>query len=728
MRSRAEERIRPYTAGLDEALARVVRDTTAHIGAIYLLSPPGEVPGGVPGGVVDNGEQVLLMEAEIGMPGQIVKPWTRIRTNASAPVAAAVRRRRLIWVPDRQEMAARFPGSALALPYRFACVAVPLVEGARLWGALALLWPASRPAELATAEREAVEAAAHNMATLLGQAADSGHRLEPAEEPRVLPQGRALMPEPHAAMAGYLDRLRGACVALNLDGVITFADATGAALLGADVAELRGKPLWEVASWLKDPVFEDRCRAAVVSQELTWCTARHPDGRELRFWLYPDPSGISLRITPAAQDDPANAYPRDPSAGAAGMHRVDVYYNFLHMVAGLTRALNVREAVDLIADHVMPVFRAAAMAIIIAEGGRMRIVGSHGYPTDVLDRFDGLPLASPTPVAQVLRSGEPLFAGSWSELGELYPELNRDGPMQAWALLPLAVSDDIFGCCVLAFDHPHPFTAEQRATLTALAGMMGPALDRALVYDTKDRLSHTLQTSLLPGSLPEIAGLEVAARYVPATRGVGVGGDFYDLIRLDDTTAAAVIADVQGHNMTAAALMGQVRTAIHAHAATGAGPGDVLMHTNRLLLDLRADLFTSCLLVYVNLRLRTLCAANAGHLPPLLRPPSMPAEVIDVPPGVLLGIDPDADYPTVQTPFPPGAVLALYTDGLVESPGTDLDEAIGGLAAHLTRACDEPLEHLTDALLDHAPHTRHRADDIALMLLQHRGTGPQRTP
>ncbi|MFD0660849.1 PP2C family protein-serine/threonine phosphatase [Thermocatellispora tengchongensis] len=206
---------------------------------------------------------------------------------------------------------------------------------------------------------------------------------------------------------------------------------------------------------------------------------------------------------------------------------------------------------------------------------------------------------------------------------------------------------------------------------------------------------------------------------MPATPGVGIGGDFYDLIRLDDTAAAAVIGDVQGHNMTAAALMGQVRTAIHAHTAAGAGPGEVLKHTNRLLIDLRAELFTSCLLVHTDLRLRTFCAASAGHPPPLLCPPNRPADRVDVPVGLLLGIDPDADYPVLQAPFPPGAVLALYTDGLIETPGIDLDHAIGALAVHLTRAAHQPLHRLTGTLLGHASSVRQRADDMALLLLKH---------
>ncbi len=696
-----------YASELDEVLTQAARSTGAHIGAIYLLADEGDL---------------LLMDTEIGLPAQIVKPWTRVRVSAGVPVAAAVRQRQLIWVQSHQEMACRFPGAALALPYPFAAAAAPLHTGSRLWGSWVLLWPASHAYELAPDELDVISRACHELSALLQQAADGGQPLRAAGEPRVLTLAPTQVPDPQHAFAasGYLNRLREGCVALDLEGLITFVSATAADLLGTSVADLQGKPLWEAAAWLRDPVFEDRCRAAVVGQQITSCRARHPDGRTLQFQLYPDPSGISLRITPVVMDHPAQQPTHEPAAGFGGLPRADAFYNFLHMAAALTRALNVREVIELAADHVMPVFKAQAMAILVAEGGRMRIIGSHGYDPEVLAPLDGLALTSLTPAEHVLRTGEPMFFANWSELRQIYPAAVHYDQMAAWAFLPLTVFDDIVGTCVLAFDQPHPFTAQERATLTTLAGLMAQALDRARLYDTKERLAHSLQTTLLPHRLPEIPGLEVVARYMPATRGVDIGGDFYDLIRLNATSAAAVIGDVQGHNMTAAALMGQVRTAIHAHAAAGASPGDVLKHTNRLLIDLDTDLFTSCLLIHLDLQLRTLCAANAGHPPPLLRPPNMPAEIIEVPAGLLLGIDPDAQYPTLQAPFPPGAVLALYTDGLVETPRTDLDHAIANLAGHLTHASFEHLDQVSGTLLDHAPHTTQRADDIALLLLQHR--------
>ncbi|WP_326629923.1 SpoIIE family protein phosphatase [Nonomuraea fuscirosea] len=298
------------------------------------------------------------------------------------------------------------------------------------------------------------------------------------------------------------------------------------------------------------------------------------------------------------------------------------------MASTLARALDVREVVDLVADHVTPVYGVHAMALLVAERGRMHIVGSHGYPRETLDRFDGLPLTSPTPAEQVMRTGRPAFFSSREELRRAYPDLVPSSGAAAWAFLPLTVSERRIGTCMFAFTHPHRFTPEERLTLHALTGLIAQALDQALLYEIKDRLAHSLQSALLPAELPQVASLQTAARYVPATRGVGIGGDFYDLITAEDGVIAAVIGDVQGHNMTAAALMGQVRTAIRACTVTGASPGQVLRHTNRLLAELGTDLFTSCLLVHIDLRLRTFCAATAGHPPPLLGLPGRHTDVI----------------------------------------------------------------------------------------------------
>jgi serine phosphatase RsbU (regulator of sigma subunit) len=167
--------------------------------------------------------------------------------------------------------------------------------------------------------------------------------------------------------------------------------------------------------------------------------------------------------------------------------------------------------------------------------------------------------------------------------------------------------------------------------------------------------------------------------------------------------------------------MGQVRMGVHAHATLGTPADQVLAETNRLLTDLGLDLFTSCLYACIDFSGRRITLASAGHPPPLLRLPGHAARPLDMPPGPLLGIDPDAEFPVTQIPLVPGLMLAFYTDGLIETPGVDLDDSMNQLATELSRADDRDLDALVDTLLRTSGTAGQRTDDVALLVIQYTG-------
>ncbi|MEU6086487.1 SpoIIE family protein phosphatase [Streptomyces sp. NPDC047085] len=693
-------------------LAEVVRETGASAGYVYLLPPGG---------------RVLRLTLLCGDTPKLVAPWSRVPLADPVPVADAVRERRLVWVGSHEEMARSYPRSALVLPYSFAAAAAPIITDATVWGGLVLRWPASHPPRMPQWERDAVHFCCHRLGLLLRRAAAAGDPVLPGPEPRVVPPLRPRAPGPveKTAAADFAERLPGGSCALDQDGRITFITTTAADLLGADVPGLLGARLWTELPWLAEPMVEDHFRAVVFSHEPRSFTALRPPDRWLSFHLYADASGISVRITPAAHiptalasDVPEVPRPASPGApgGALGL------YHLLHLAAMLSEAAGVQDVVDMVADQLLPAFDAQGLILFVTEAGRLRVIGHRGYDAEVVARFDGTPLdAAPSPTTRALRDGVPSFFSSPEEAEPLYPGISRMSGKAAWAFLPLIASGRPVGCCALSHDRPHRFDQEERAALTATAGLVAQALDRAHLYDAKHDLAHGLQAALLPQALPPVPGLEVAARYLPAAHGVDVGGDFYDLIRLDEATAAAAIGDVQGHNVNAAALMGQVRTAVHATA--GAPPGEVLARTNRLLTDLDTGLFTSCLYAHLDLDGHRALLASAGHLPPLLRHPGGHTEALDLPPGLLLGIDPAADYPTTEVALPPGAVLVLFTDGLVEAPGVDLGEAVAGLADRLARAGGRSMDAVAEILVEPARQAASRSDDIALLLIHPCGSG-----
>ncbi|MFJ3616109.1 SpoIIE family protein phosphatase [Streptomyces hydrogenans] len=697
----------PGTTLPDSVLADLMRDTGASVGLLYLLPTT---------------ERVLRLSVVGGVSRQIAAPWARIPLDAAIPVVDAVREHTLVWLGSQQDVARRYPRLGIVLPYDFMLTAAPIISNGTVWGGIVLLWPVWHPPQLSTAEEETIDTCCRRMAAILHKAADSGHPLNPPDEPRLLPA-----PHPHEADPGqataaldFIARLPVGCCALDLDGRLTFINPAGTDLVGAGTGSLLGNRPWEALPWLRDPAFEDRYRAAVVSRQPTSFTARRPPDVWLLFQLYPDDSGISVHITPAAAHSAVTA-PRLAPAPSAEPIGAAALYHLTHLATALAEAAGVHDVVDLAADQIVPAFGPKALALLTVKDGRLHVTGHRGYSPELMARFDAAPLASDTPAVRAITTGVPAFFPTFADLKRAYPPAVHQDEMASWAFLPLIVTGHPVGSLVLAYDQPRTFPPAERALLTSLAGLIAQALDRARLYDAKHALAHSLQTGLLPRTLPHIPGLEAAARYRPAGHGIDIGGDFYDLIPCTDATAVVAIGDVQGHGPAAAALMGQIRTAVRAHATTGSSPGDVLARTNRLLCDLDTGLFASCLIADLDLPHHRVRLATAGHPPALLRHPDGRTDTIHPPSGLLLGIDPDADYPTTDISLPPGAVLALYTDGLVETPGTDIDDATAALAAHLAAAQDESLETLVDALLDHADRAGPRTDDIALLLLRRHG-------
>ncbi|MEU4039408.1 SpoIIE family protein phosphatase [Streptomyces collinus] len=323
------------------------------------------------------------------------------------------------------------------------------------------------------------------------------------------------------------------------------------------------------------------------------------------------------------------------------------------------------------------------------------------------------PVRSMPTLAAALREGRSRI---WPAGSALEPALAEVGP-GGLAVLPLPAGGRMAGACLIGWDQPHEFAPDERALLTASAGLAGQALLRAHAFDAEHELVGMLQRTLLPRRLPRLPGAVAVARYLPTTAGLEVGGDWYDVIPLVDNHVAFVIGDVQGHNAGAATLMGQMRTALRAYAAEGHAPDVVVTLANRLLLDMETDLFATCCYVDVDMEQGTAWCVRAGHLQPVLRHPDGSTEIVEAEGGPPLGVVTRAEFPMTPLRLQPGAVLALTTDGLVESAEADIDEGMDRFAAELAAADPGHLGLVADALLTGA----HRGDDVALLLMRYDG-------
>lgn len=689
---------------LSLTLASMMEEVHAHSGAVYLLTP---------------GEAVLEMAVMAGMPRSFAAPWERVGLNAPIPVAVAVRERRLVWVGGEEEMARRFPRIAVVLPYPFALAALPVATAGTVYGAVFVTWPGSHPVDLSDRERDHLTASCARLALRLERAA--------AERRPVHPEPDLLAPSavPATGVLGTLEAARmvarlpyGLC-ALDLNGRVSFANAATADMLGVPVSELLGTQLWASVPWLNDPVYEDRYRAALISQHVTSFVALRPPGNWLSFRLYPNTTGLSVRISRARAVAEMGRVESRHGEDDTTLRLVTIS-QVLSLAGALTQAAGVEDVVQLVADEIAPAVGSKALVVLGSRSGRLHVLGHRGYAdAHIVERWHGVPLSAQTPGTQALKTGVPAFFDSRQQLERLYPDRSAtpDG-MAAWAYLPLIASGRPVGTCVLGYAEPHIFPAEERAVLTSLCGLIAQALERALLYDAKLQLAHGLQAALLPHSLPALPSIEAAARYLPATQGMEIGGDFYDLVP-SQGLAAAVIGDVQGHNVTAAGLMGQIRTAVRAYTTVGQPPEEVMRSTNRLLIDLGSELFASCLYLRLDPAREVAVMSRAGHPPPLLLRPDGRVRVLDLAGGPLLGIDAAATYPTTEVPLVPGSVLALYTDGLIESPGMDIEDALADLGRKLAEGGDLSLNALADRLVEQTGAvTQERLDDVALLLLR----------
>ncbi|WP_374064253.1 SpoIIE family protein phosphatase [Streptomyces himalayensis] len=392
------------------------------------------------------------------------------------------------------------------------------------------------------------------------------------------------------------------------------------------------------------------------------------------------------------------------------------------LAAVLATATTVREVSQAVVAALRAPMEADRMALAELEGDRLVVTvldppEPEAWPevwrSEWRSEWPDAPVRAMPTLAAALREGRAAVWPAGTELEPPLAEVGRGGLV----VLPLPAGDRMVGVCLIGWDTPHDFGADERALLTAVAGLAGQALMRVRAFDAEHELVGMLQRTLLPRRLPTLPGGEAVARYLPATAGLEVGGDWYDVIPLPDNHVALVIGDVQGHNAGAATVMGQMRTALRAYAVEGHPPDVVVSHANRLLMGMETDLFATCSYVDVDMEDGTGWCVRAGHLPPLLRHPDGSTEVVEAEGGPPLGVITEAEFRMTPLRLGPGTLLALTTDGLVESADLEFDEGMRRLSVALSAADQDDLGLMADALLDNA----HRGDDVALLLMRYDG-------
>ncbi|MFF4804654.1 PP2C family protein-serine/threonine phosphatase [Streptomyces sp. NPDC001351] len=289
-------------------------------------------------------------------------------------------------------------------------------------------------------------------------------------------------------------------------------------------------------------------------------------------------------------------------------------------------------------------------------------------------------------------------------------------PHRPMLCIPLAVRRTLG---VLSLTAPGDrFDADTSVMLLELARRVAIALDNALRYEQHRDTAEELQRAQLT-DLPAADGLQLAARYLPATRGLNIGGDWYDAFFQPDGSLLTVIGDVTGHGLRAAVIMGQLRTALRAYAVEETSPARILTRLHRMLCHQQPNLYATAMIARFRPGEPQATWAAAGHPPGVVRAPGGAVRVLDEKPGVMLGVPIPFEYVDHTTEIEPGSTLVLYTDGLVERRTEGIDVGIGLLAQTLAALHEPDLENLdacAESLLKPLVHESERDDDVCLLL------------
>ncbi|MDG9718958.1 SpoIIE family protein phosphatase [Streptomyces sp. DH24] len=396
--------------------------------------------------------------------------------------------------------------------------------------------------------------------------------------------------------------------------------------------------------------------------------------------------------------------------------------------AALAHARTVDDVIDVLRDtHGITRLGATSLVMGLVEAGRIRLVAdgpdNSFVPGTRITRVD-----EPYPMSEVVRDLSPRFIESPEEFAERYPLLwprITHLEVTSAAYLPLIAQARPIGAMGLLYSDRHGFSPEDRDVLIALGSSIAQSLQRAMLYEQEMDLAQGLQQAMLPRTIPSVPGADVAVRYRAASIGGAlgrdIGGDWYDLIPLPGGRVGAVIGDVQGHDTHAAAVMGQLRIVLRAYAAEGHPPATVMARASVFLHELDTDRFATCLYAEADLATGVVQVVRAGHIDALVRQADGECRGVHVEGGLPLGLSAEfesLDYPVGTVELDPGSTLVLCTDGLVEQPGTDLDEGMSDLTT-LVRTGPVDVRALADRLIDVAEE-RGGDDDVALLLLRRR--------
>ena len=414
---------------------------------------------------------------------------------------------------------------------------------------------------------------------------------------------------------------------------------------------------------------------------------------------------------------------RDDDAAAAGaLHstvlpeEADKLRDIQSITDAALSALGPQALLDVLVDRVKEALQADTAAVLLLDrpSGQLVATAASGLEEEVQQGVR-IPLGKGF-AGRIAAQGRPVILDEVDHTTVVNPILVAKG-IRALLGAPLLAAGRAIGVLHVGTVSPRAFTGHD-VDLLQLAADRAALAVQALSAQMDRAATSALQHSLVPAALPAVGGLEMAARYVPGTG--KVGGDWYDVFTLPSREVCAVIGDVAGTGLKAAVIMGRIRSALRAYALEATDPADVLDRLDRKMQHFEPDAMATVLYAMFSPSLDQVRICSAGHLPPLLARPGQPAAPAGVAPDLLIGVSSHKRRRVSTLDFPPGAVLCLYTDGLVERRDQPIDEGIARLCAAVTATDPEAgCAAVMASMADYSTHT----DDVALLMIRRKPDG-----
>ncbi|HEX8645894.1 MAG TPA: SpoIIE family protein phosphatase [Thermoleophilaceae bacterium] len=352
----------------------------------------------------------------------------------------------------------------------------------------------------------------------------------------------------------------------------------------------------------------------------------------------------------------------------------------------------------------------AAILLVAAEGDELVARAARGLEEEV-ERGVRIPMGRGF-AGRIAEQAKPVVLDEVRDQDVVNPLLREKG-ICSLVGVPLVVDERVIGVLHVGSLEPRSFTPTEVGMLERAADRIALAADRARQHT----VAELLQRTLLPAQLPEVPGLEMAARYLPAADDTHVGGDWYDVVPLPQGRVGVAIGDVVSRGVRAAAVMGQMRTALRAYALDGDGPGDVLDRLDRLVRGFGEREMATVAYGIMDPADRSLRLAVAGHLPPVRIAAGGEVRMIDCASSRPIGVTAARRYEEVEVQLDPGDTLVLYTDGLVERRGESIDTGLANLRRVAAAVAGRPAEEACDRLVA-AADAESVADDVAVLAIR----------